>query len=66
MSKQKKIRSKIRAALPGADESLIDRLVAKVEHDLRLTAREGLTLSNLGPLIKRIIMQEELIELGLK
>jgi hypothetical protein len=64
MSKQKKIRSKVKAFLPGADESLIDGLVAKVEQGL--LQNKDRNLRNPGSLVRQIIQQEELLELGLK
>lgn len=64
MSKHKKIRSKIKAFLPRADEGLIDCLVAKVEQDL--SQNQDGKRRNPSPLVRQIIQNEELLELGLK
>lgn len=64
MAKHKKIRTKIKSLLPGADDSLIDCLVAKVEEGL--SQNPDRNHRNPSPLVRQIIQQEELLELGLK
>lgn len=65
--KQGKIYRAIKLVLPNADENLIESLVAKVERETSGTGKgkaRGLIVSQ--GTIERIIVHEELAQLGLK
>ncbi len=67
MANQDKIRSGIRAVLPGAEEALVESLVAKVEEELNGICRlrkGGKRRQRVA--IERVINQEELAALGLR
>lgn len=67
MAGQDKIRSDIRAVLPGAEELLVESLVAKVEEELNdiCRLRKGAKRRQ-KVAIERVINREELIALGLR
>lgn len=67
MASQEKIRSDIRALLPGAEDFLVECLVAKVEEELNDICR----LRKVGRrrqkgAVERVINNEELAALGLR
>lgn len=67
MASQEKIRSDIRAVLPGAEEFLVESLVAKVEEELNDICRMrkgGKRRQKVA--IERVINREELTALGLR
>ncbi|MDR7869014.1 MAG: hypothetical protein RIN56_19665 [Sporomusaceae bacterium] len=67
MASQDKIRSDIRAVLPGAEEVLVESLVAKVEEELNDIWRlRKVGKRRLRVAIERVINQEELAALGLR
>jgi len=67
MATQDKIRADIRAALPGAEEFIVERLVSKVEEELNDICRlrkGGKRRQKVA--IERVINHEELAALGLR
>lgn len=67
MASQDKIRADIRAVLPGAEDAIVECLVAKVEEELNDICR----LRKVGRrrqkvAIERVINHEELAALGLR
>jgi hypothetical protein len=67
MANQEKIRADIRALLPGAEDFLVESLVAKVEeelHDICLLRKVGRRRRK--GTVERVIHNEELAALGLR
>jgi hypothetical protein len=64
---RRKICSTITTILPNADKDLVETLAIKVEQETRREkGKKFLKTPNRNALIQRIIIREELIELGLK